>query len=91
MWLVAAEGKTVTLAYHDLEEADADADRIVLLARARSSWTGRRTEIKAKVSGRTIRATLLDAERGAAPRPPGLINVRVDGELRDPRRCADSD
>ena len=65
---VAAEGKTVIFATHYLEEADAYADRIVLLARGRIVADGPATEIKAKVSGRTIRATLPGADTGPARR-----------------------
>jgi ABC-2 type transport system ATP-binding protein len=55
---VAASGKTVIFATHYLEEADAYADRIVLMARGRIVADGPPTEIKAKVGGRVIRATL---------------------------------
>jgi ABC-2 type transport system ATP-binding protein len=48
---VAAEGKTVIFATHYLEEADAYADRIVLLAQGRIVADGPATEIKAKVIG----------------------------------------
>jgi ABC-2 type transport system ATP-binding protein len=55
---VAASGKTVIFATHYLEEADSYADRIVLMARGRIVADGPPTEIKAKVGGRVIRATL---------------------------------
>jgi ABC-2 type transport system ATP-binding protein len=55
---VAASGKTVLFATHYLEEADSYADRIVLMARGRIVADGPPTEIKAKVGGRVIRATL---------------------------------
>jgi len=48
---VAAEGKTVVFATHYLEEADAFADRIVLIARGSIVADGRATEIKAKGDG----------------------------------------
>ena len=51
---VAARGTTVIFATHYLEEADAFADRIVLLARGRVVADGPATEIKAKVGGRSI-------------------------------------
>ncbi len=56
------EGKTVMFATHYLEEADAYADRIVLLARGRVVADGPTTEIKAKVGGRR------SAPRCRAPR-----------------------
>ena len=55
---IAAQGKTVIFATHYLEEADAYADRIVLMARGQIVADGPPTEIKARVGGRTIRATL---------------------------------
>jgi ABC-2 type transport system ATP-binding protein len=87
---VAAQGKTVIFATHYLEEADAYADRIVLLARGRIVADGPATEIKAKVSGRTIRATL----PGAVPRLlaalPGVTSAEAHGEAAI-LSCADSD
>jgi ABC-2 type transport system ATP-binding protein len=58
MRAVAAQGKTVIFATHYLEEADAYADRIVLLARGRVVADGPATEIKAMAGGKTIRGTL---------------------------------
>jgi ABC-2 type transport system ATP-binding protein len=58
---IAASGRTVVFATHYLEEADAYADRIVLMARGRIVADGPATEIKATVGLRTIRATLPDA------------------------------
>jgi ABC-2 type transport system ATP-binding protein len=51
-------GKTVVFATHHLEEADAWADRIVLMAAGLIVADGSATEIKARVGVRTIRATL---------------------------------
>ncbi len=58
----AARGKTVVFATHYLEEADAYADRAVLMAHGEVVADGPTTEIRARVGTRTIRATL--AERG---------------------------
>ena len=66
MRAVAARGKTVVFATHYLEEADAYADRIVLMARGRVVADGPATEIKAKVGSRTIRATLPGADLDVA-------------------------
>ena len=57
MRAVAARGKTVVFATHYLEEADAYADRVVLMARGQMVADGPPIEIKARVGGRTIRAT----------------------------------
>src|SRR5262249_39780999 len=54
----AERGKTILFATHYLEEADAYADRAVLMARGRVVVDGPTTEIKARVGTRTIRATL---------------------------------
>jgi ABC-2 type transport system ATP-binding protein len=56
----AARGKTVMFATHYLEEADANADRAVLLAHGKIVADGPTTEIKGRVGTRTIRATLPD-------------------------------
>ena len=67
----AARGRTVLFATHYLEEADAYADRIVLVRQGRIVADGTASEIKAMTAGRTVRATLAgaDEQRGAAGRP----------------------
>ncbi len=87
---VAAEGKTVIFATHYLEEADAYADRIVLLAGGKIVADGPATEIKAKASGRTIRATLPGADLAQLARLPGVTNAERRGEAVT-LNCADSD
>src|SRR6185312_822769 len=54
----AARGRTIVFATHYLEEADAYADRAVLMAHGRIVADGPTNEIKAMVASRTIRATL---------------------------------
>lgn len=80
MRAVAARGKTVIFATHYLEEADAFADRIVVLARGRIVADGPATEIKAKVGGRTIRATLPDVDSAELARLPGVTDVDRHGD-----------
>jgi ABC-2 type transport system ATP-binding protein len=80
MRLVAARGKTVIFATHYLEEADAFADRIVLLAHGSVVADGPPGEIKARVGGRTIRATLPDAELESLRALPGVIGVERRGD-----------
>ena len=63
---------TVVFATHYLEEADAYADRVVLMARGRVVADGPTTEIKALVGHRTIRATLPGADIGALGALPGV-------------------
>jgi ABC-2 type transport system ATP-binding protein len=77
---VAAEGKTVIFATHYLEEADSYADRIILMARGRIVADGPPTEIKAKVGGRVIRATLEDVPVAELSQLPGVSNAERRGE-----------
>ena len=86
----AARGKTVLFATHYLEEADAYADRAVLMAHGRIVADGPPTEIKAMVGQRHIRATLPDV-------PPSELE-QIAGVTRAERRgesvvltCTDSD
>ena len=69
MRAVAGRGKTVLFATHYLEEADAYADRIVLIARGRVIADGPATEIKARAGSRMIRATL-----------PGVVSADRHGD-----------
>jgi ABC-2 type transport system ATP-binding protein len=90
MRTIAAQGKTIIFATHYLEEADAFADRIVLLARGRIVADGPATEIKAKVSGRTIRATLPGADPARLAALPGVTNAELHGDAVA-LSCGDSD
>src|SRR5271155_3816962 len=76
---LVARGKTVLLTTHYLEEADALADRVVVINRGEIIAQGTPAEIKAKTSGRRIRCmSSLDIEmvRGL----PGVIEGRRDRE-----------
>jgi ABC-2 type transport system ATP-binding protein len=86
----AAQGKTVIFATHYLEEADAYADRIVLMARGRIVADGPATEIKARVGGRTVRATLPDAGLAQLGALPGVMNADRHGDAVI-LTCTDSD
>jgi ABC-2 type transport system ATP-binding protein len=90
MRTVAAQGKTIVFATHYLEEADAYADRIVLIAHGQIVADGPANEIKAKVSGRTIRATLPGAQPAQLTALPGVTAVDLRGEAVV-LSCADSD
>jgi ABC-2 type transport system ATP-binding protein len=65
----AARGTTVLFATHQLEEADAQADRAVLIAEGRVVADAPTNEIKAMVGRRTIRATLPNVPLGALMLP----------------------
>jgi ABC-2 type transport system ATP-binding protein len=80
MRAVAARGKTVIFATHYLEEADAFADRIVLLAHGSVVADAPPGEIKARVGGRTIRATLPDADLHSLRALPGVLGVERRGD-----------
>jgi ABC-2 type transport system ATP-binding protein len=86
----AARGKTVLFATHYLEEADAYADRAVLMAHGRIVADGPTNEIKAMVGTRTIRATLPGVERDALAALPGVGGVERRGEAVA-LSCTDSD
>jgi len=73
-------GKTFLFATHYLEEADAYADRAVLMARGRIVADGPTTEIKALVGSRTIRATLDGIPIEALERLPGVTRAERHGE-----------
>jgi ABC-2 type transport system ATP-binding protein len=62
----ASAGRTVVFATHYLEEADAFADRIVLISGGRIVADGTTAEIRSRASGRTVSATLPDRGRAEA-------------------------
>jgi ABC-2 type transport system ATP-binding protein len=76
----AALGRTVLFATHYLEEADAYADRIVLVRHGRIVADGTASEIKAMAAGRTVRATLPDADQVALLAVPGVEHVELRGD-----------
>ncbi len=87
---LAGAGKTILFATHYLEEADAYADRAVLMARGRIVADGPTTEIKARVGARVIRATLPGADLGELERLPGVTRAELHGETAI-LTCSDSD
>jgi ABC-2 type transport system ATP-binding protein len=86
----AARGKTVVFATHYLEEADAYADRVVLMAHGRIVADGPPTEIKGLVGSRTIRATLPGVAMDALAALPGVTGAERRGEAIL-LTCSDSD
>jgi ABC-2 type transport system ATP-binding protein len=80
MRAVAGQGKTVLFATHYLEEADAYADRIVLMAGGRIIADGPATEIKARAGARMIRATLPDGDLTVLGALPGVLSADRHGE-----------
>lgn len=90
MRALAARGKTVFFATHYLAEADAYADRVVVLAEGQVVANGPTTEIRARVGGRTIRATLGRVELEALVCLPGVAHADRRGDSVV-LRCQDSD
>ena len=76
----AAQGRSVLLTTHYLEEADALADRVVLINRGRIIAEGTPAEIKARAAGRKIRCRTSLAP-GEIAGLPGVHGVARDGEL----------
>ena len=74
---LAAQGKTVLLTTHYLEEADALASRIVVIGKGKILAEGTPTEIKHRVTGRRIRCiTALDT--GFIRTLPSVLSVDQD-------------
>ena len=76
---ITNQGKTVIFATHYLEEADAYADRIVLMARGRVVADGSTASVKAMVGRRTVRATVPDAEVSIVSCLPGVSTAERRG------------
>ncbi len=86
----ALAGTTIVFATHYLDEADAYADRIVLMAGGRIVADGATTEIKAHVGGRVIRATLPGVAADRLTGTPGVARVERHGDSVE-LVCDDSD
>ena len=86
----ADRGKTVLFATHYLEEADAYADRAILIAQGVVIADGAPTEIKAMVGRRKIRATLADVPSSELLVLPGVQHADRRGESIE-LDCVDAD
>jgi ABC-2 type transport system ATP-binding protein len=86
----ASGGRTVVFATHYLEEADSFADRIVLMANGLIVADGSSTEIKARVGGRLIRATLPAVDVVELAALPGVGQAARHGDTVE-LSCIDSD
>jgi ABC-2 type transport system ATP-binding protein len=76
----AEKGRTVLFATHYLEEADAYADRIVLIRHGQIVADGTSAQIKAMSAGRTVRATLPAANEAELVAIPGADSVELRGD-----------
>jgi len=87
---IAGLGKTVLFATHYLDEADAYADRAVLLSSGRVVADAATTEIKGMVGSRTLRATLPAVSLERLEALPGATRAERRGEAVVVT-CVDSD
>jgi ABC-2 type transport system ATP-binding protein len=83
-------GKTVLFATHYLDEAEEYADRVVLMRSGQIVADGSVAEVRAIVSGRTLRAVVPGATEAAMGMLAGVRGATVRGEQIE-LDCADSD
>jgi ABC-2 type transport system ATP-binding protein len=76
----AQAGRTILFATHYLEEADAYADRIVLVRKGSVVADGTAAEVKALAAGRVVRATLPGADQVELASLPGVDTAEVRGD-----------
>lgn len=76
----AQKGRTVLFATHYLEEADAYADRVVLIRKGEIVADGTSAQIKSMASGRTVRATLPGADEATLRGIPAAERIEVRGD-----------
>ncbi|HWC80997.1 MAG TPA: ABC transporter ATP-binding protein [Pseudonocardiaceae bacterium] len=75
----AEQGRTVLFATHYLEEADENADRVVVIAGGRVLTEGTPAEIKRAAGGSTVRFSAGGAGRAGLERLPGVTAVETRG------------
>jgi ABC-2 type transport system ATP-binding protein len=83
-------GGTVLFATHYLEEAQDFADRVVLMRSGRITADGSVAQVRATVSGRTLRAGVAGAQRSTLAALPGVTAAELRAD-RVTLACADSD
>jgi ABC-2 type transport system ATP-binding protein len=86
----ASGGRTIVFATHYLDEADAYADRVVLMANGVVVADGAPSEIRARVARRTIRATLPDVAVTELAALAGVDRADRHGDTVE-LTCTDSD
>ncbi len=77
---IAEQGTTVLFATHYLDEADANANRIIVVSHGRIMADGTPAQIKAYTSIRTIRFSTPAPDTSALLRLPGASDVVASGE-----------
>ncbi|MFI0723830.1 ABC transporter ATP-binding protein [Streptomyces sp. NPDC021224] len=86
----AARGNTVLFSTHYLEEADGNADRVVVLDEGRTVADGTGEEIKRRVGATLVAFDLAGGGTAGLRTLPGVLSLEVRGE-RAVLRSADSD
>ncbi|TQK44176.1 ABC-2 type transport system ATP-binding protein [Streptomyces sp. SLBN-118] len=86
----AARGNTVLFSTHYLEEADANADRIVVVDRGRIVADGSSDQLKRANGGNLVSFDLAGRGTEGLTRLPGVVSVEVRGD-RARLRTQDSD
>ncbi|MCX4097569.1 ABC transporter ATP-binding protein [Nocardia sp. alder85J] len=76
----AGDGRTVLFATHYLDEADAYADRIVLVRNGTVVADGSAAAVRNLAAGRTLSATLPGADRARLSEIPGVDRVEQRGD-----------
>ena len=74
-----AGGRTVLFATHYLDEADAEAMRIVVLAEGRIVADGNGAEVKSRVAGHTLSVAADSVDAAVVARLPGVHRVEPAG------------
>ncbi|WP_285706751.1 ABC transporter ATP-binding protein [Microtetraspora sp. NBRC 16547] len=88
----AATGRTVLFTTHYLEEAEAHADRVVLMRDGTIVADGPVSGVMARVGGRTVTAVVPGARLPELPALPGVVDAEpVGDDHRVALRCSDSD
>ena len=77
---ISAHGTTVLFATHYLEEADANASRILVVNHGRIVADGTPAQIKSYTATRTLRFTTPSPDPAELLRLPGVNDVLVDGD-----------
>ena len=76
----AERGRTVLFATHYLEEADAYADRIILMRQGKIVADGTASEVKSQSVGRSVQASLPGADAAMLSGLPGVRAVEIRGD-----------
>ncbi|MFF4772859.1 ABC transporter ATP-binding protein [Microtetraspora fusca] len=85
----ADRGRTILFSTHYLDEADEQADRVIVINRGRVAADGTSAEIKRVVAATTVRVTV-SGEAAWLGRLPGVTGMEINGD-RATLRSTDAD